>query len=341
MNIVFFYTPYLDLVLPVIEELKTQGHDVRPIPDPAFPDCLYYTAKPVDREWKKLVDSFWDDQFNHFDSDIDIFISFNGISIDRQILRRMKQKFPAVRRIQYVWDSFNYLHLDELIDEFDETFTFDIEDARNTSGCRLLPSFYIEPSADLKNLDIEYDCFMIGTNHDNRYGFLKSVEIDLKKYGLSKYFRLYVSKPSLWQQCKDLVKVLIKRMSLSEFLFIYGYADKDLLSRNVIPQDAFLRYMAKSNIILDDNRAGQAGLSPRFIKAMALNKKIMTTNPWAHNYSFVDRENVLVIDKYCPVIDYNFMTQKRTSVFPESFKMLEIKNWVKILLGQENCPSFE
>ena len=76
------------------------------------------------------------------------------------------------------------------------------------------------------------------------------------------------------------------------------------------------------------------------LSALALGKKIITTNEWAHQFSFVDRSNVMIVDKKKPVIDADFIRQPASPIKCGDFDALELSHWVRILTGEVNCLSF-
>lgn len=225
---------------------------------------------------------------------------------------------------------------------FDKSYTFDIIDAQNP-GWTLLPSFFVAKDIKPENLDEVYDLFMIGSNHDRRYSFIRKVLHAVKCQNLNLYVKIYV--PPITNLCVnfmiDCIKSIKDLKHIHETLFKYGLENRHLKIDDHIGLDEYTTIMHKSKCILDDNRPRQAGLSPRFIRAMALNKKVITTNEWAHLYSFVDRKKVSIVDKENPIIDIDFIKNDEQSSISSNLDALEISNWVKILIGEKECPSFE
>lgn len=348
MKILMFVNSYMDLYHSVVNEFRSQGHEVSVIGD----FFEYFDPKDVKRrgrlndarieKWNQSVTAYWMKFENIIAKQHDIFISLSAGGINSTAFELLDKYSPHCIKIQYCWDSFNIYDFRMIEGYFDRLFTFDIVDAQNP-GWKLLPSYYKVNSKEADMVDDVYDLFLIGSNHDKRYSFVRKVLKGLKSENLNNYIKIYVPPiPHLGLNMSiDLIKTLMNFNHIHEMLFKYGYKDNKLLTRNLIGIEEYTEIMNRSKCILDDNTPGQAGLSPRFVRAMALNKKVITTNEWADRYSFVNKENVMVVDKNKPVIDADFIQKKARPSESSNIDSLELSNWVKILIGEIECPSFE
>ena len=343
-----FISPGFNLFEPVVETLKSQGHDVAVIPgygDADDPRMLDRRIKLNDKRiqnWKDRLDTFWRKQEQIIAKGYDIFMSLNGTSFGETAFRLIEKYSPGIEKVLFTWDSFNFYDFRQMEQFFDRLYTFDIVDAENP-GWRLLPSFYVRKDQGNRRAESEYDVFMIGSNHDRRYTFIRKIMPVLKANGLNSYIKI-VSPVQNWKSLSfavDCIKTLYIRGYVPELLFSYGYIDRDLRQDEPVGLDEYTEIMNRSKCILDDNRALQAGLSPRFIRALALGKKIITTNEWAHKFSFVDKSNVMIVDKEKPVIDVDFIRHPAKPIKCEDFDALELSHWVRILTGEVDCPSFK
>jgi len=84
----------------------------------------------------------------------------------------------------------------------------------------------------------------------------------------------------------------------------------------------------KSNILLDLQRPKQKGLSFRVFEALALNKKLITTNKDVVNYDFYNANNICIVDPENIIIDPDFFTKPYTPLKPEIVKHYHISSWV-------------
>lgn len=343
-----FINNYINLIQPVIDELQHQGHEVRLIDD----FFEYFNPMDVERQnrlnrkkigfWNNSVSAYWRKHENIIADKYDMFISFNGWSINNTAFELINKYSPNCTKVQYCWDSFNTWDLRLVQDYFDKLFTFDVLDAQN-KGWNLLPSFFVGKEVLHAPVFSDYDLFMIGSNHDRRYSFVRKVLRAVKSYDLNNFIKIYVPPVSNigFNFMIDCIKSGMNFSHIHEMLFKYGLEDKEYLIHEHIGLDEYIDIMKRSKCILDDNRPKQAGLSPRFIRAMALNKKVITTNEWACKYNFVNEDNVLIVDKEKPVIDPNFLASDVTRSDIPNLNYLELSNWVKILIGENECPSFE
>lgn len=342
-----FTSPGYNLFEPVVEALRSQGHDVTVIfgdgdsDDPRMLDRRIKLSKKRIQGWKDRLDSYWKKQENIVAKGYDIFISLSGSSFDETSFRLIEKYSPGIEKVIFTWDSFNFFDFRQMERFFDRKYTFDIVDAENP-GWKLLPSFYVRNDEQRDRVENEYDVFMIGSNHDRRYTFIRKILPVLKSNGLNSYIKI-VSPYQSWKSLNfviDCIKTLYIRGHFSELLFSYGYTDRELRLYDPVGLEEFTDIMNRSKCILDDNRESQAGLSPRFIRAVALGKKIITTNEWAYQFSFVDKNNVMIVDKKKPALDIDFIRQPARLTQSKDFEALELSNWVRILTGEVDCPSF-
>lgn len=343
-----FITHYLNLCEPVVEALKRQGHEVAVIQgysdgdDPRMLDHrIKISEKRID-SWKRRLDAFWKRHEEVIAKGYDLFISLNGTSINGTAFELIEKYSPGIEKVMFTWDSFNFYDYRQIEQYFDRPYTFDIVDAE-TSGWNLLPPFYVKKDVEKAEGRNDYDVFMIGTNHDMRYTFIRKIMPVLKSNGLTYYIK--IMSPRLhWKSINfavDCVKSLYIPGYYAETLFTYGYVDKELMIHEAVGLDKYTDIMSRSKCILDDNRPLQAGLSLRFIRALALGKKLITTNQWAHQFSFVDKDTVMIVDKKKPVIDVDFIRKPSKPILNKDFEALEVSNWVKILTGEMKCPKFK
>lgn len=344
MNILFFTSSHLNLYKYVVKELTNQRHNVTVIKSPYFPNDPKFSIntpkKDLNKEWDESVNSFWRPIIDSLSSQIDLFICFNAPSINKTVLNRIDFLYPQIKKIIYVWDSFNYVNFDKISSYFDVAYSFDYNDCHSSNKWILLPPFYLKK--DVINIeDYKYDIFCIGFNHDNRYKFITHLMPQIRKYNLKFYIKIKRGFPSfnMWGKIKFIIKS-IQKGHYKNLMFEIGLKDRYLGVSSSIPGDEFYDAMEQSKCVLDDNRENQGGLSPRFIWAYFNKKLIITTNKWAHCYSFVDKKRVLIIDKESPIIDKSFLNIDSDYTDVMLTESLYISNWVNILIGKIKCPNF-
>jgi len=89
--------------------------------------------------------------------------------------------------------------------------------------------------------------------------------------------------------------------------------------------------MINSTCILDTDRPTQTGTTPRVIWALALGKKIVSTNTNLLRLPFYDDKQIKIIDRSNPIIDIDFINEPFEKKNADYLIELRIDNWVKQL----------
>ena len=95
-----------------------------------------------------------------------------------------------------------------------------------------------------------------------------------------------------------------------------------------IEQQQMLDWYQESNILLDLVRNNQTGLSFRIFEAMALDKKIISSNCIIKDYDFYNIENYFIIDDNIDEIK-NFVSKKYQKMKDEIYQKYTLENWVQ------------
>jgi len=243
--------------------------------------------KMIQRYYDRVIGSFKGKQFDYV-----LFISPE--SLNRGILKKMKDEFKSSKFILYMWDSFENKQSVELLDLFDSVLTFDSNDAKNYN-IKLRPLFYIDTYKEKKSTKPLYDLLFIGTAHSDRYDF---VQHKIKPFFDGMNIKLYFflsSRRLFW----------LKKLFDKDFRSIQF---KDISFKPLSHLDNF-DFINKSKIILDINHPRQVGLTMRTIETLGAQRKLITTNANVINYDFYNEDNILVIDRKKPRIDRSFMAR--------------------------------
>lgn len=342
MNILVFTTTYLNLYKPIIENLIQQGHKTTVIIDPIFPNdpkltCLDLTKNKID-EWENNVNIFWNNQKKYLNNEYDVFLSLNGTSITTQIVNNIKQLNKGIKTVLYAWDGFKYLNFKPIENAFENRYSFDLDDCLENNNWHLLPFYHL--CKYQRSKEHKYDLFCIGTNHDNRLEFIRKIvtNIDSNKHRL--LIKILPLKYSLIAYLKMIVLSPINKRCRMTLLFKLGLIERRFKLNKMISVEEYNQLLDQSKCIIDDVREGQAGLSPRFIWALAANKKILTSNTEAYDYAFVNHENTCVISKHNPQVPKHFFNSRTETKRSELLDTLYIDNWCRILLGESYLPDY-
>lgn len=334
-------TGFMNLEQPLVNELERLGWNVTIIKDcllegdpklrstPLRNFAKRFIRLPKHITWNRRAELYWADIFPTIDNHYNLFICLNAFTVSPTILRKIKERTD--RSVLYVWDSSAIWDFSEIARHFDAAYTFDLNDARKHSSLSLLPNYYVAPHN--KNLFKEkYMAMMLGYNRDRRIDFIHALAGQFSRNGINDYHFKLLPHP-----LPPLPQRLFKDYSLSRRLNS-GLLEEFTLKKPVEPQ-RYMDMMEQSAIVVDDVMPRQSGLTPRFIWALARNKKIITTNAYALQYNFIAPANVLIVNRINPIITKDFLSAPAVPN-PLTLESLEIKNWVRILTGELPLPTF-
>lgn len=109
--------------------------------------------------------------------------------------------------------------------------------------------------------------------------------------------------------------------------------EDNIVSHTKLPIPEVIKLIKDSYCILDTDRESQTGTTPRLIWALAMNKKVITTNKNIVNFWFYNPEQILVIDRNNPIIPDDFIFSSLTNDFAvNNISRLRIDNWIKKLI---------
>lgn len=335
MRILFIAEPYMDLHLPIIQELEEQGHEVIYIRDIHLSfDCkegwrgkkdraLKYLKAVIlrsyQRYWSKMLSS--DKTLSY---PFDLLLVINGCSFHPYLLKKLKRNSPHIKSILYLWDNsafYDYFHYANV---FDKVMTFDTSDAEKYRVDQL-PFFFTKDMMPDSNQP-KYLISTVGTNHSGRLELCKRIYQDIiSRLNLSVNHQI-----TKWHKANMVdgggnplyFKIIDKSLPEDEIV-----THKRMSIMEVID------LMKNSHCILDTDRESQTGTTPRLIWALAMNKKVITTNKNIVNFVFYNPEQILVIDRYNPVIPDEFLfTPYPNNLAHDKIRSLRIDNWIKRLI---------
>lgn len=340
MKILLLAPTYLDLYLPIKEELEKQGNDVFFIED-ITPDFYPYYRKNrlkniiyktihCFRNLDRLYKDYWDAiiaDYNLFSRRFDCFICINGTSLHPYILERLKENNPGIIKRLYLWDTNKYYDFERFVRFFDKCYTFDLEDSEKMN-ISYLPFYYIDNKDDVKEI---YDAFCIGTLHDNRLTILKCIANQLDELSSSYYFKVVYSPLRL--SLKAMIIYYISSLfedktTRLETKYKLGLLTDNLLTTKIYSLNEYISIMKQSRVIIDTDRESQKGLTPRLVWAIALGKTIITTNTNLLDNPYCPQKGIWIIDRDYPAINKEMLAANDSDV-NQKIKELEISEWVK------------
>lgn len=332
MKILFLAHPYFDLHKPILNEMVNQGHEVYMILDkPLDFDPNYRSVTGFKKQIKKIIRRFFQiekrywKRLIHSDKRLsekyDFLFCIQGLSFSPTLYEHLKKLNPGIKSVLYAWDTDRYYDFFRYSSCFDRCYSFDMSDASRIANVELLPSYWVPREVENPQ---KYFISLIGSDHDDRLEIASKVVSQLNAKNKSYYIKIVLNKltvnkylhPKKYEQLKN---ELQKKDELS-------YTTKER-----IPVEEVVNIVNSSTCILDTDMPIQTGATERVIWALAQGKKVISTNSSLKQMPFFDENQIQIIDRKNPVIDFSFL-EKETDYNRAFFDQLRIDNWVNIIL---------
>lgn len=235
--------------------------------------------------------------------DVILFIRPDKISKKTHLeIKKQTDKY-----LTYIYDSCRRFPIDHLLDGiFDQIFSFDLIDVQKYNFTFISNYIYMEKkelSANNTN-----DNIFIVISIDERFDFLNKLADYLSNYSIPFKF-IAVGKKVPQNVNKNII-----------------YSRRTLLPEDL--QEDF----ENSKIFLDLIRKDHNGLSFRIFEALAMQRKIITTNTSIKEYNFYNPNNILVLDENTEIsINPDFLNTAYEPLNDAIYYKYTIANWVNTI----------
>ncbi len=254
----------------------------------------------------------------------DFILSIRGEYTPIQTLKLLKEYYPDSKLILYMWDGLHKLNtkgIEKKWPYYDRIYTFDrIDYEAHKNQLSFLPLYYYEdylPEVikDSGNVELTYDLSFIGTGHDDRIHIVKDVMKQCERSGLRCFSYFFIPHQLVY---------LFNKMTNKHFRDV----QRSDVQFKMMQLEKLYQIYAESGCVMDVENAGQHGLTMRSIEILGLRKKFITTNKDIVNYDFYNPNNILVIDRFNPVIDMSFFKKPYEILDEEIYKKYSLSNWI-------------
>jgi len=244
---------------------------------------------------------------NKISDDIqDVTLVIDPAHFNHTILKEIRKK--SKKLIAYNYDSMVQLPLpSDKITYFDKIYSFDKNDCEKYQF-KFITNFIYIPKEEIKpNFDLKV--FTIQSKSQDRMHTINKIADELDRLSIKNYeFHIY-GKPS-------------------------NKANKNIIFFNErISFDLFKNKMKNAEILLDLVRKGQNGLSFRIFEAMALQKKLITTNKNIAQYDFYNPNNILIIDADNISIPVSFLNSEYEPLNEQVYQKYTLENWIQTVFN--------
>ncbi len=318
-NILLITPKFLGYEIAIKNFLKSKGayvsmYDERPSSNPLVKALIRINPKILE-----FYSNFYFSNILNNEREIkfDYILVIKGEALSYKLIKKMKIVFPKSKFIFYSWDSLkNYKYTSKKIHLFDKAYSFDRDDCKNSDRISYLPLFFSYESSLTKNT--LNDIVFIASLHSDRYKVLqktlKNINLHSKHINFD-IFLYYSSK--LFFVLRKIFDKNFRKIPYSEVNWI------------PISQRESADRINNAKIVIDINHPNQSGLTMRTIEAVALKKKIITTNRNILHEEFYDENNILVIDRYNPIISKDFIEMPYKEISEGIIKKYKIDSWAE------------
>lgn len=219
----------------------------------------------------------------------------------------LKIKSFSKNYIAYLYDSLDRYDNKNLITSniFNKIFTFDKKDSQNYNLHFL--SNYIHLKKSINKTQPNYKILSI-SSIDERYNTINTI-----------------------------VELLDKKQIKHQTIFFgkrkpKNFKNSAVFTTEKLSQNQIQEKTEDAEILLDVLRDNQNGLSFRFFDALALDKKIITTNTSVTEYDFYNPSNILVVDKNKVEIPDSFLNTEYQKIPEAIYNKYTLNNWINTIL---------
>jgi hypothetical protein len=265
--------------------------------------------------------------------DLALFIDL--FSFDAGFIKKLKKRNPAVKLILYLWDNVKGYKWQRYFSFFDEIYSFDPVESE-LYGLKYLPNFY--PDVEMNSSgESHFEVCSIGSLQVHRLKMLEQLAAQLTSAGKNYFFYLYLPplqskiKYNPWiYRCTKYFGSRFQGYQLMYNLF-YQKIGHELVKHKPLPLMEAIYYLQNAKCIIDLPFPAQTGSTQRVIQALALNKKVITTNESVTKESFYNPEYIRVVPLADFRIDWTWLNSKNKTTMNVSH--LRLDRWLIRLLS--------
>jgi hypothetical protein len=272
-----------------------------------FPSIFF---KRTNKIYERLIKN------SNLDS-LDYVFVIIGETVSPKFLTLLKQTYPNVKLILYIWDSINN-NRRNLVSRFhfyDNIFCFQKEDAIKYN-INFLPLFYIDSYKKINHslIDAKIDLCFVGTAHADRPKIIQEL---VKRFGSERKIFTF-----LYLQAKWLYWIY-------KFIYPpYRNIKMEILNFDKLRKEDIIEVYNNSKIIIDIQHPKQTGLTIRTFEVLASGSKLVTTNADIKNYDFYNKNQICIIDRNKPDIPYDFFENNDNFSNEYFLNNYSLNNWL-------------
>lgn len=339
MKKVLFISPtWVGIHLDIKQGLKDQGFECEFLPELDFAEDPYKVKSKHPYSLEKadsLKTDWWRKNLSKTKTVFDYLLVIDGEGINPFLFEELRQRNPAIYCVNYLYDTtYSLYHFEKSFQFFDRVLTFDKKDAEKYN-LELLPIYWINKYTTSN--DYNNTIFGFGAYSSSRMRLYSQIADIAEKKGISHFIKLYHKKiPNLlWYRIYLFIR---KLFGMPPLMTIQEY-QSGMISEELISPSQYRSMIQAADVVLDTKVLAQDGLTARFMWALGLGKKIITTNEAAKGYDFFSKEQILIVeDKIFDeqekkrILDFICCPSQVSSQITSIVNQFRLDNWLKFLL---------
>lgn len=301
------------------EEFERQGYCVDLVSD--IPQNYTLLKKLLGNKWankaaemhqKKMLKKRENEKY-------DLVLVIVGRFLLRDVMTVLKEKCRG-NIVLYLWDDVARVeNFEEVKDIYDKIYSFDPVDTKKY-GFLFLPLFYTNEYTSAWQDEKKYDIYSALSNHSDRLRIGRDISEQGIAQGRNILFFMNLGR-------YDYLRKLFNKKRKQPIRFVSKPIDK---VENI-------KYMRKAKAILDIQHTTQVGLTIRTLEALACEIKLITTNSSIKEYDFYNPNNILVIDRNNPIVDWRFIDEPYVKLEQNIYNKYSLKTWTEVIATGKTC----
>jgi hypothetical protein len=261
----------------------------------------------------------------------DACLFVNLFSFHPTIVENLRKANPSIKCILYIWDNIEGYKWKSFLRYFDDIYMFDPIEAKE-HGIKYLPNFHLDiPIPGTENN--KFDLHFVGSLQVHRMTMLERITAMCQER--KKRFFFYLHVPPVYSKFRN--NTLMYAFSnlfpnrFTGYKRLYkiqkGIAEHALIHYSPMKLAETMQTMAQSHGVIDLPYPSQTGSTHRVVQALALGKKVLTTNQSVVHDSFYHPDWIKVISESGDDIDWDWIYSDHHSHKPD-METLRIDNWL-------------
>lgn len=252
----------------------------------------------------------------------DYLFVIDGMSISKTLFDILKRRNKELYSANYLFDTtYSLYKFQNNFTYFNKVASFDLGECEKYD-LMFLPIYWIDSSSTCEK---ERDVFAFGAYSRERELLFKRIKSIADKNGWSYFIELYQPKSKM-------AKI---KSSVATKKNIENNANTMLTDKTISPV-VFRELINSSRVIVDSVNHKQDGMTARFMWALGLGKKIITTNSNIVKYSCYDERQILLLNSSSEIEDDSVESFIKSEYSPtinnEMVLGWRIDHWLESLL---------